>query len=63
MGSILRKIVRKKKQQEKYSYENHIYATWTCLPDYLWTEEVREIIIRKNNEQWRQLGKILQDLT
>jgi hypothetical protein len=61
MGNILRKIVRKKKQQEKLAYENHIYATWTPLPDYLWTDEVREIIVRRNNEQWKQIGNFLNE--
>jgi hypothetical protein len=63
MGNIIRKIVRKKKQQEKELYENHIYSTWACLPDYMWTDEVREIIVRKNNEQWRGLDIIFKNLS
>jgi hypothetical protein len=62
MGNILRKIVKEKKQKENKAYEDKLFIENCLLPDYMQSEEYKEMQFKREKEGMLNISNFLKDL-
>jgi hypothetical protein len=62
MGNILRKVVRKKKQDEQKAYEDKLFMENCLLPDYMQSQEYKEMQFKREKEGMLNISNFLKDL-
>jgi hypothetical protein len=62
MGNILRKIVQDKKQKERKAYEDKLFMENCLLPDYMQSQEYKEMQFKREKEGLLNISNFLKDL-
>lgn len=62
MGNILRKIVQDKKQKESKAYEDKLFMENCLLPDYMQSQEYKEMQFKRKKEGMLNISNFLKDL-
>ena len=62
MGNILRKIVQDKKQKESKAYKDKLFMENCLLPDYMQSQEYKEMQFKKEKEGLLNISNFLKDL-
>lgn len=62
MGNILRKIVQEKKQKENKAHEDKLFIENCLLPDYMQSEEYKEMQFKREKEGMLNISNFLKDL-
>jgi hypothetical protein len=62
MGSILKKIVQEKKQKENKVYEDKLFMENCLLPDYMQSQEYKEMQFKREKEGMLNISNFLKDL-
>jgi len=62
MGSILKKIVQEKKQKQNKAYEDKLFMENCLLPDYMQSQEYKEMQFKREKEGMLNISNFLKDL-
>jgi hypothetical protein len=62
MGNILRKIVQDKKQKERKAYKDKLFMENCLLPDYMQSQEYKEMQFKREKEGLLNISNFLKDL-
>jgi hypothetical protein len=62
MGNILSKIVQDKKQKESKAYEDKLFMENCLLPDYMQSQEYKEMQFKREKEGLLNISNFLKDL-